>query len=192
MSSQSPSSMSGAEESRLRLMALSNAVREMVPAGTRSIPTNPEHFNLLARPWKDTCRFCNLPGHHSTSTEKASACRTAIMSTVSFWEDMFNHISHLYQESERFQKAIAGSKATYEMRLDESPKISGSMEEVIVHSLTKNYLKFQSHFTGIRPKAVRILKEEDMARYERVSKTLDEFLLDGYTRKLLRCWVEHL
>jgi hypothetical protein len=186
MSSQSPSSMNGAEQSRLRLMALSNAVREMVPAGTRSIPTKPERFNLLARPWKDTCRFCNLPGHYSTSTEKASACRTAIMSTISFWEDMADHISHLYQESERFQKAIANSKATYEMRLDGSPKISGSLEEVIVHSLTKNYLKFQSHFTRIWPKAVRILREEDMARYERVSNILNGFLLNGSTRKLLR------
>ena len=116
----------------------------------------------------------------------------AIMSTVNFWEDMADHISHLYQESERFQKAIVNSKATYEMRLDGSPKIGGSMEEVIVHSLTKNYLKFQSHFTGIRLKAVRILRDEDMTRYERVSKMLNGFLLDGCTRKLLRHWVECL
>ncbi|KAF2705675.1 hypothetical protein K504DRAFT_484505 [Pleomassaria siparia CBS 279.74] len=179
MSFQSPSS----DEIRSELMALAVVVREMNPHGTRPIPTNPDRFNLLARSWKNTCRMCNLPGHTSSSVEKADACRVAIMSTVGFWEDVADHISHLYRESERFHNAISEMMATYEMRLDSSPKISGSTEEVIVHSLTKNYLKFQSHFAGIRPKAVKILRNEDLARLERINRTLNAFLLDGYTRK---------
>jgi len=60
------------------------------------------------------------------------------------------------------------------------------MEEVVVHSLTRNYLKWQSHSAGIRPKAVRILMAGDCGRYERVTMTLNDFLLDGKTRESFR------
>jgi hypothetical protein len=85
--------------------------------------------------------------------------------------------------SSQSPNGVNGAKATYKMWLDRSLKISGSMEEVIVHSMTKNYLKFQSHLAGIKPKAVEILAEEDTARYKCVSDTLNGFLIDGHTGK---------
>lgn len=179
----SPSDTTDAEQVRRALMALSTVVREMAPAGAKKIPTAPERFNLLARPHHDTCRICNLPGHHSPSAQKAAACRVAILSLIGFWEDVSGKVSCLYNSSTRFNKAITNSVATYEMRLDDAPLVGGDIEVVLVDRLTRNYLKFQSHFARIRAKANVILNEQGIARYEKVSQTLNGFFLNGQTRK---------
>ncbi|KAF2260738.1 hypothetical protein CC78DRAFT_584521 [Lojkania enalia] len=167
------------------LQQLAGAVREMTPLGAKTIPKNPERFNLLARPYRygqSTCSVCKYPGHQCSSVRNAGKngpCRNAIMSTVGFWEDVSAHIAALYQSHQRFADAIKKNVATYDMRLDNSAQIGGSIEEVIVNCLTRNYLKFQSHFAGIRPKAAAILDKNDYARYEGVTHRLNEFLLHG-------------
>lgn len=168
---------------RLALDALSKAVREMTPVGSKTIPSSPARFNLLARPHYQTCRICHYPGHQCNKINQANSCRVAIMSTVGFWEDMTVHISYLYSFHEPFHNAILENKPTYDMRLDTAPLKGKNFEEIFVNRLTRNYLKFQSHFAGIRPKAQVILGEKDIARYEAVSKKLNDFLLKEMSRK---------
>ena len=170
---------------RQTLIVLSAAVREMTPTGAKLIPTHPDRFNLLARPSHAGCRICGLPGHQSDSIKKASLCRTAILSVIGFWEDLVPHISFLYQHSERFQKAIVANQPTYEMRLDDGPLKGGDLEAVLVDRLTRNWLKFQAHFSRIRAKANVLLDEGELGRYERVGQNLNGFLLNGLTRKFL-------
>lgn len=65
------------------------------------------------------------------------------------------------------------------MRLDNAKVVGGCMEEVIVNGLTKNYLKFQSHYAGIRPKVMVFMQEGDGERYKEITGRLNDFLLHG-------------
>jgi hypothetical protein len=163
----------------LALDAISKAVREMTPVGAKNIPINPVRQNLLARPQKPICRICRYPGHESSNVENASACRAAFMSTVGFWEDMSTHVQLLYVEDEKFAIAVRTSKPTYDMRTDGSPLKGQLFEDIFVNRLTCNYLKFQAHFAGIRPKAEVFLRKSDKERYVAVTQTLNEFILGG-------------
>ncbi|ORY09513.1 hypothetical protein BCR34DRAFT_625700 [Clohesyomyces aquaticus] len=171
---------SGAQEA---LAALFKTVREMNPAHARPVPADPVRFNLLARPCRATqsCRICNFPGHHSDNIRRASACRTALLSTVGFWEDIIGHVSLLYREHSKFLEVIKNNAPTYEMRQDNHPAIPGDMETVLVDGLTRNYLKFQAHCAGLRPKLPHILNDVDLRRLESVTITLNDFLLNGLT-----------
>ncbi|KAF1843552.1 uncharacterized protein K460DRAFT_288673 [Cucurbitaria berberidis CBS 394.84] len=170
-----------ADRVRQALTVLSAAVREMTPTGAKPVPTNPHRFNLLARHLNAGCRICSLPGHQSDNIKKAATCRTALLSLIGFWEDIAADVSFLYQQSERFQKAIVANRPTYEMRLDNGPLTGGDLEVVLVDRLTRNWLKFQAHFSRIRAKANVVLDEGDLGRYERVLQNLNGFLLGGLT-----------
>ncbi|CAO2652970.1 Nn.00g023810.m01.CDS01 [Neocucurbitaria sp. VM-36] len=170
-----------ADSVRQNLVALSAAVREMIPAGAKPMPTVPERFNLLARPSHAGCRICGLPGHQSNNINKATACRTAMLSLIGFWEDIATHVSFLYQHAERFRQAIVANRPTYEMRLDDGPVKGGDLEVVLVDRLTRNWLKFQAHLARIRAKANVVLEERELVRYETVTANLNGFLLDGLT-----------
>ncbi|PSN69278.1 hypothetical protein BS50DRAFT_491107 [Corynespora cassiicola Philippines] len=165
----------------LSLKGLYDAVREMNPAGAKPIPAQPNCFNFLARPHLKTCHVCSLAGHSSENAHNATACRIALMSTIRFWENMSSEIIFLYKASTRFNNAIKSNVATYDMRLNNSPVVGGSMETVLVHSLTHNYLNFQAHCARIRAKANLFLNEVDLCRYDEVSETLNKYLLNGYT-----------
>jgi CCR4-NOT transcription complex subunit 2 len=171
------------DRNRPSLMALSAAVREMTPTGAKAIPANPSRFNLLARPSSNNCRICGLPGHSSANVQQSVRCRTAIVSLIGFWEDAANHVSFLYQHSDRFQRAVQENKPTYEMRLDNGGLKGGDIEDVLVERLTRGWLKFQSHISRNRAKANVILDEAELGRYEDVSQNLNGFLLNGLTCK---------
>jgi CCR4-NOT transcription complex subunit 2 len=173
-----------AEQARHALIALSAAVREMTPIGTKSIPAAPERFNLLARPHQNVCRICNLPGHQSSNVNKAAACRTAMLSLLDFWEDQAEEIKFLYSAHIRFKDAIAKNRPTYDMRLDNVPQVRGDMETVVVDQLTRNYLKFQAWVARVRAKINVILDMEgaDGEKYELLSQVLNDILLKGKTR----------
>lgn len=171
------------EQVRMALDALNSAVREMTPVGTKIIPASPNRFNLLARPHRQACRICNYPGHQSENIQKSNGCHIAIMSTVGFWENIVVHIAVLYSDHKQFHAAITENNPTYNMRLDNSPLVGKTFVEIFVNRLTCNYLKFQSHFSGIRPKAMVILQEHDLERYDTVTKKLNDFLLKGQTCK---------
>jgi hypothetical protein len=173
------------DQVRFTFEALRNAVREMTAVGAKAIPINPRRFNLLARPHTQTCNICKYPGHQSNNVNDANACRVAIMGTVGFWEDMAAHISYLYSIHENFHNAINANNPVYKMRLDNCPPLGSSFEEIFVNRLTRNYLKFQSHFASIRPKAQHILSQHDQQRYENTTKKLNDFLLKEASRMLL-------
>jgi CCR4-NOT transcription complex subunit 2 len=165
----------------------------MTPVGSKAIPQNPVCFNLLARSQygQTKCRICNYPGHQSPSLANSRACHAAIMSTIDFWADMAVHISMLYSLHEPFHKAIVNNEPAYAMRLDTWPMKGRTYEEIFVERLAANYLKFQSHFAGIRPKAKVMLTEEEMKRYEDVTGRLDDYLLKGRScmlQRLLICF----
>jgi hypothetical protein len=168
--------------------ALSNAVRELTPVGYKPIPPNPVRMNLLARSHTFRCRICNYPGHQCDNIANSTACRTAITSTIGFWEDMAVHISNLYSTHDAFNFAIRANEPTYAMRLDNSPLKGIKFEDIFVDRLTRNYLKFQSHFAGIKPKAMKILQQEDLEQYEAVTKTLNDFLLKGQSCNWITPW----
>jgi hypothetical protein len=172
-----------ADQVRQTLMALSQAVREMTPSGAKPIPANPVCFNLLARPVRGGCHVCALPGHSSVNVNNASACRTALLSLITFWEEVMEHTSFLYIHSERFRKAIQDNAPTYAMRLDGSLVKGGDMEVVIVDGLTKNWLKWLSHVRGVRAKVNVVLGKEEVGRLDVVMKKGEGFLLDGLTCK---------
>jgi CCR4-NOT transcription complex subunit 2 len=155
----------------------------MTPAGAKPIPTQPTRFNLLARPVVNGCRFCGLPGHSSASIKSSSACRTALLSLITFWGDVSDHVVLLYQHSERFKQAIWDNKPTYEMRLDAGGLKGGDLEDVLVERLTRNYMKFMALFERIRAKANVILTQADIDQYEALARKLRGFLLNGMTRK---------
>ncbi|KAF1913246.1 hypothetical protein BDU57DRAFT_349086 [Ampelomyces quisqualis] len=177
----SPTNEPKADPVRQSLTVLSAVVREMTPAGAKPIPAQPTCFNLLARPITNGCRICGIPGHSSANTKSSSACRAALLSLTSFWEDVGNHVALLYQHSERFQKAICANEPTYEMRLDAGGLKGGDLEAVLVERLTRGWMKFHAHFSRIRAKANVILTEADMARYEALARKLRGFLLNGMT-----------
>ena len=110
-------------------MKLSVAVRETTPAGAKQVSHAP---NLLARPVYCGCRVCGLPGHQSADIQHPAACRVALLSLIGFWEVVADHVSFLYQYSERFQKAIQANEPTYAMRFDNPPLKGGDMEAVLV------------------------------------------------------------
>jgi hypothetical protein len=118
-------------------MKLSVAVREMTPSGAKQVLHTPNRSNLLARPAYGGCRLCGLPGHHSTNISHPAAYRVALFSLIGFWEDIADHVSSLYQYSERFQKAIQTNEPTYAMRLDNRPLKGGDMGVVLVDRLTE-------------------------------------------------------
>jgi CCR4-NOT transcription complex subunit 2 len=157
----------------------------MTPVGGLPIPSVPDTFNLLARPYKTepTCRICGFPGHQSASIHEPQACRTAILMTLSFWEEMAPHISNLYAQHQAFRSAINKNAPTYAMRLDDCPLKGTGFEEIVVDRLTRNYLKFQAHLRGIKAKMMVILEEKDKRRLEKVTFMLDDFLLKGSSRK---------
>jgi CCR4-NOT transcription complex subunit 2 len=144
---------------RQALMKLSVAVREMTPSGAKQVSHTPDRSNLLARPAYGSCRLCGLPGHHSTNISHPAACRVALVSLIGFWE-------------------------AYAMRLDNRPLKGGDMEVVLIDRLTGNFLKFLAHVRGFRAKVNLVLDEEDLSRYERVTKNLEGFFLGGLTCKL--------
>lgn len=72
------------DANRQALTLLSAIVREMTPASQKSIPSNPQRFNLLAHPASNTCRICNLPGHASPNVNNTMRCRTALLSSLSW------------------------------------------------------------------------------------------------------------
>lgn len=172
---------------RQSLTVLSELVRQMTPAGAKPVPTTPSNFNLLARPVHNGCRICSLPGHSSANIKSSAACRIALLSLIGFWENVVPHISLLYKHSERFQKAIIASEPTYDMRLDDGGLKGGATEDVLVERLTRNWLKFVAHFARVRAKANVILGEVEIARYERLARTMNGFFLNGLTRELRRC-----
>ncbi|KAF2113487.1 hypothetical protein BDV96DRAFT_496683 [Lophiotrema nucula] len=175
------SSRSAAWPCSSSLTALSQGVREMTPTGAKPIPTAPVDFNLLARPTMrnpGACAVCNYPGHKSKDIKNSDKCRAAIMSTISFWENTFDHINTLYRDHQRFTEAIQENEPTYEMRRDEGPPKGTGIEEIIVNRLTRNYLKFQAHFSGIRAKAKQIMKGSDEERYEKITELLNDYLLN--------------
>lgn len=178
------SSLNCSTEIHVSWEALSKAVRELTPVGYKPIPPCPVRMNLLARSHTSVCRVCHYPGHQSDSTAKSTTCRMAIMSTIGFWEDMAIHISCLYNSHDAFNSAIRANEPTYEMRLDNTPLKGLKFEEIFVNRLTRNYLRFQSHFACIKPKAMKILQQEDSERYEAVTQKLNDFLLKGQSRKL--------
>ncbi|KAF2475651.1 uncharacterized protein BDR25DRAFT_379143 [Lindgomyces ingoldianus] len=182
-SSIAPSNDPHSNEVLAALGALLKAVQEMNPAHARPIPPHPVRFNLLSRPSRSaqTCRICNFPGHHGDSIHYAGACKAAMVSMVGFWEDIAAHLALLYREHQLFQTAIKNNKPTYDMRLDNAPAIAGNMETVLVGRLTRSYLKFQSHCSGLRPKLLHILSEGDKHRYCAITNTLNDFLLNGST-----------
>jgi CCR4-NOT transcription complex subunit 2 len=153
----------------------------MTPAGAKPVSSTPSRFNLLARPNFNSCRVCGLPGHSSPNINILSACRTALLSIVGFWEDMLAHVSFLYQHSDRFKKAVVTNEPTYEMRLDDGDLKGGDLENVLVERLTRSWLKFASHFARIRAKANVILIDADLVRYQVVLQNLNGFLLHGMT-----------
>ncbi|CAN9132388.1 unnamed protein product [Alternaria alternata] len=167
-----------ADHVRQTLMKLSVAVRKMTPAGAKQVSHAP---NLLARPVYGGCRVCGLPGHQSADVQHPAACRVALLSLIGFWEVVADHVSFLYQYSERFQKAIQANEPTYAMRFDNRPLKGGDMEAVLVDRLTGNFLKFLAHVRGIRAKVNVVLDEEGIGRYERVAKNLEGFFLGGLT-----------
>ena len=118
-----------ADHVRQTLMKLSVAVRETTPAGAKQVSHAP---NLLARPVYGGCRVCGLPGHQSADIQHPAACRVALLSLIGFWEVVADHVSFLYQYSERFQKAIQANEPTYAMRFDNPPLKGGDMEAVLV------------------------------------------------------------
>ena len=172
-----------ADHVRQTLMKLSVAVRETTPAGAKQVSHAP---NLLARPVYGGCRVCGLPGHQSADVQHPAACRVALLSLIGFWEVVADHVSFLYQYSERFQKAIQANEPTYAMRFDNPPLKGGDMEAVLVDRLTGNFLKFLAHVRGIRAKVNVVLDEEGIDRYERVAKNLEGFFLGGLTCKSSR------
>lgn len=167
---------------------LLQAVRAMTPVGSVPIPAVPETFNLLASPYKTypVCRICGFPGHQSASVQSSQACRTAILMTLAFWEEMAPHISNLYAQHQAFRLAINKNTPTYAMRLDDCPLKGVRFEEIVVDRLTKNYLKFQAHLKRIKAKTNVILEEKDKWRLEKVTLMLDDFLLKGTSRKCVR------
>jgi CCR4-NOT transcription complex subunit 2 len=173
-----------ADHVRQTLMKLSVAVREMTPPGTKQVSYSLDRFNLLVRPVYGGCRICGLPGHQSLDIQHPAACRVALLSLIGFWKDIVDHVSFLYQYSERFQKAIQANEPTYAMRLDNRPLKGGDMEVVLVDRLTGNFLKFLAHVRGIRAKVNLVLDEESLRRYERVAKNFEGFFLGGLTCKL--------
>ncbi|KAF2026332.1 hypothetical protein EK21DRAFT_74384 [Setomelanomma holmii] len=179
----SPNSNSDTNQVRQSLVYISSTVREMTPAGAKPMPSNPTRFNLLARPVKNGCHVCGLPGHSSPNITASTACRTALVSLIGFWEDIATHVSFLYQNHERFRKAIVDNKPTYEMRLDAGGLNGGDLEVVLVERLTRAWLKFLAHVRGVRAKVNRILTTEDLAMYEVLMGNLGGFLLNGLTRK---------
>jgi hypothetical protein len=174
-----------ADQVRQSLTTLSQAVREMTPSGAKPTSANPDRFNFLARPVHNGCRVCGLPGHASTNINKAELCRTALLSLITFWEDIAEHISFLYQHSERFQKAIVANAPTYAMRLDNGPVRGGDMEIVLVDGLTKNFLKSLTHVRGVRAK-VNVVLGEEVARLDGVGERVGGVLLGGLTCKCMR------
>lgn len=179
----SPTNEPQTDSVRQSLTALSAVAREMTPAGAKPIPAQPNRFNLLARPITKGCRICGIPGHSSANTNCSSACRTALLSLIGFWEDVGDHVALLYRDSERFQKAICANEPTYEMRLDAGGLKGGDLEDVLVERLTRGWMKFHAHFARIRAKANVILTEADVGRYEELARKLRGFLLNGMTRK---------
>ena len=173
------------EQLRVSMEALQAACRDMTPVGAKAIPPSPVRFNLLAQPLRSTptCRICKYPGHQTNDLNNANACRIAVMSTVGFWEDIAVHVAFLCGAHEDFATAIKAIEPTYEMRLDDSPLKGKSFVEIFVNRLTRNYLKFQAHFKGIRPKAMVFLSRDHYQRYEAVTLKLNEFLLKGQTCK---------
>jgi hypothetical protein len=102
---------------------------------------------------------------------------------MGFWEDVAIYVSFFNEHSDRFQKAVQNNKPTYEMRLDNGPLSRGDMEVVLVDGLTRNFLNFLTHVRVVRAKANVILQEQEVARYERVAGSVEEFLPDGLTCK---------
>lgn len=170
-------------QARLSFEALFKATREMTPVGAKGIPECPKRDNLLARPIHNVCRICHYPGHQCDSVKRANSCRVAIMSTIRFWEDMADHIICLYRASDDFHDAIDDNVPTYAMRLDSSPLQGNTFEQIFVNRLTRNYLRFQSHYASIRPKAMVILNDQDRNKYEMITRDLNEFLLKSSSRK---------
>ncbi|KAF2734551.1 hypothetical protein EJ04DRAFT_436846 [Polyplosphaeria fusca] len=170
------------QEVRNILVILMSVVRQMTFSGTVPIPSSLVRFNLLASPMRmSRCFVCNYPGHNASHIDKPIGCRAAIMSTIGFWEDVVAHITKLSQLHGRFAEALEEQVVTYQMRLEEAPHIAGNIEQVIVSHLTRNYLKFQSHYSSIRPKAYRILDSRDLERYDEITKQLNTYLLQGAT-----------
>jgi CCR4-NOT transcription complex subunit 2 len=157
----------------------------MTPAGAKPIPANPVRFNLLARPitTSTACHVCNLPGHSSPSIKSTAACRNALLSLITFWQDTISHVSSLYSSSERFKAAIVANKPSYEMRLDNGGVKGGDIEVVIVEKLTRSWLKFVSHVARIRARVNMILDEEEVGRLGEMERMGNGFLMDGMTCK---------
>ncbi|PVH98950.1 hypothetical protein DM02DRAFT_595203 [Periconia macrospinosa] len=178
--------LSNSTPDRRALMALSEAVREMTPLGAKQIPAAPSRFNMLARTYNNACRICNLPGHQSANVKNAAACRDAVLSLFRFWEDQAQNIEFLYTTSHRFHDAVNKVNATYDMRLDNHTQVAGSMEEVVVDRMTKNYLKFQTWFSRVQAKMLVILDMEgqDGRLYGEFSALLNNLLLKGESCKL--------
>jgi len=172
-----------ADRVRQSLTFLSGVIREMNPAGHKAIPANPDRFNLLARSTFVGCRICQLPGHSSANINNSAACRAALLSLIGFWEDVAAHLSFLFQNCERFTKAVQENKPTYEMRLDVGGLKGGDLEDVLVERLTRAWLKFVAHFSRIRAKANAMLMKEELERYEALAAGVNGLLLDGLTRK---------
>lgn len=171
---------------RRALMALSEVVREMTPLGAKQIPAAPRRFNMLARTYNNCCRICNLPGHQSANVKNSAACRTAVLSLFRFWEDQGRNIQYLYATSHRFNDAVNKSHPTYDMRLDNHTQVGGSMEEVVVDRMTRNYLKFQAWFSRVQAKMLVILDMEgqDGRLYGEITALLNDVLLKGQSRTL--------
>lgn len=170
-------------EARLYFEAIYNATREMTAVDARAIAQLPQRENLLARPYNDCCRICHFPGHDCDSIWNANACRLALTSTICFWEDMIVHIKGLCNIDSAFFAALSENYATYEMRLDSSPLLGTTFEEIFANRLTRNYLKFQNHYARIRSKAEVILSDFELGKYDFITRELNYYLLRGATRK---------
>ncbi|KAF2824522.1 hypothetical protein CC86DRAFT_354622 [Ophiobolus disseminans] len=170
-----------ADRIRQSLTALSAVVREMTPTGAKPIPAHPDHFNLLARPFSETCLVCKLPGHSSANINASPRCRVALLSLIVFWEDVATHLTSLYQHSKRFHQAVQASQPTYEMRRDAGGLKGGDLEDVLVERVTRAWLKFVAHFSWIRAKANVVLAVGEVGRYEAVAAGLNGLLLGGLT-----------
>lgn len=103
--------------------------------------------------------------------------------TLTFWDNMSQHISTLYAQHQPFRQAINDNTPTYEMRLDDCPLKGAGFEEIVVERMTMNYLKFQAHLSRIRAKVMVILGDKDKWRLEKLTNKLDDFLLKGSSCK---------
>lgn len=164
------------EHVRYAFDKLYQSVRALTYASTQPLPVNTDRVNLLARYKGPVCRFCGLVGHQTNHIDEATACKTAILCVIGFWEDTVDCIRVLYKAHRDFTVAVQKSEPTYDMAL-----VGGDIYTVIVNHLVRNYITFQRHIARILPKVVYLLDAASLQRLEECSQLVNGFLLNGFT-----------